>query len=650
MQDALDALADAQRSRVEVIAQLFFANSRTVHARGLAQQHFQWHVHRAVAEVAVGHGQLRFGSGFTDNGKRAALTLADRLEALEIFDAHGQHITFLGFVAPDFVRGHARLVVWNVAQFETATAVTVVHQLREGVGQTTGTHVVDKADRVLVTQLPATVDHFLATAFHFRVFALYRSEVQVSRACAGGHRGGSTATQADQHGRAAQHDELGAHGDFGFLYVFGADVAHATGQHDRLVVTTHFFATGGGDGLLERTEVTGQGRTTEFVVECSTTQRAFDHDVQRGHNALRLAVWHFPRLFKARDLQVGHGETGQAGLWLGATPGCTFVTNLATGTGRRTRERGNGGRVVVGFNLHQDVHWLLHRTVLAGFRVREETSGNTADDDRGIVLISRQNAFAVHHVGVLDHAKQALVLALAVNVPAGVEDLVAAMLGVGLGKHHQFDVVRVATQTVESIDQIVDFVFGQGQAQLDVGFFQRGATATQYVNGCQRLWFGVAEQAGSLLQGTQHDLRHAVMQCSSDQLGICVAELASHIECNAAFQALDFRQATVTGNIAGLARPGRNGAKPRQHQEQSATRLLDRHAWAVLQETSQYLLFIAGQLAGRIGKVGEFSIQTRDRRNLEAQLCKEFAVAKGRKGRSAAQDQHLRDSLGRGML
>ena len=191
---------------------------------------------------------------------------------------------------------------------------------------------------------------------------------------------------------------------------------------------------------------------------------------------------------------------------------------------------------------------------------------------------------------------------------------------------------------------------GNATTQLDVGFFQRGATATQYVNGCQRLWFGVAEQAGSLLQGTQHDLRHAVMQCSSDQLGICVAELASHIECNAAFQALDFRQATVTGNIAGLARPGRNGAKPRQHQEQSATRLLDRHAWAVLQETSQYLLFIAGQLAGRIGKVGEFSIQTRDRRNLEAQLCKEFAVAKGRKGRSAAQDQHLRDSLGRGML
>src|SRR3546814_7227138 len=32
----------------------------------------------------------------------------------------------------------------------------------------------------------------------------------------------------------------------------------------------------------------------------------------------------------------------------------------------------SGRRVVVGFHLHQDVHRLLHRTVLAGFRVRSE--------------------------------------------------------------------------------------------------------------------------------------------------------------------------------------------------------------------------------------------------------------------------------------
>jgi hypothetical protein len=37
---------------------------------------------------------------------------------------------------------------------------------------------------------------------------------------------------------------------------------------------------------------------------------------------------------------------------------------------------GDGGRVVVGLDLHQDVHRLLHRAVLAGFRVREEAAGH----------------------------------------------------------------------------------------------------------------------------------------------------------------------------------------------------------------------------------------------------------------------------------
>jgi hypothetical protein len=71
---------------------------------------------------------------------------------------------------------------------------------------------VDEADRVVVAQLPATVDDFLAAALHFRVFALYRSEVQVGRTGAGGHRRSRAAAQADQHRRAAEHDQLGADG------------------------------------------------------------------------------------------------------------------------------------------------------------------------------------------------------------------------------------------------------------------------------------------------------------------------------------------------------------------------------------------------------------------------------------------------------
>ncbi len=138
------------------------------------------------------------------------------------------------------------------------------------------------------------------------------------------------------------------------------------------------------------------------------------------------------------------------------------------------------------------------------------------------------------------------------------------------------------------------------------------------------------------------------MQTVGDQLGLRVGEFTGHVESDTALQALDFRQATVAGDVAGLARPWRDGAKPRQHQEQTAGRLLYRNAWTVLQKARKHLLFIAGQDAGDFGEVSEFSIQASDSRNLLAQLLKEFAVAKGRKGRSAAQDQHLRDSLGKG--
>ena len=619
-EDALNGVVQVQLARVEVIAQLGFAGNRTVHAWWLAQQHIERHVYRRVAEVAVAYGQVLLFSRFTHYGKRATLTFADGLEALEVDGADGQHVTFLRFVAPDFVRGHARLVVGHVAQLEAATTATVVDQLREGVGDTAGADVVDEGDRVLVAQLPAAVDDLLATALHFRVFALYRSKVQVSRAGTSRHRRSGAAAQADQHGRATEHDQLGADSDLTLLHVVFTDVAHATGQHDRLVVAAHFFTVRGVDGLLEGTEVTGQGRATEFVVERSATQRAFDHDVEGVDDALRLAVGLLPRLFEARDTQVGHGEAGQAGLGLGTTAGRAFVADFAAGAGGGAGERGDGGRVVVGFHLHQDVHRLLHRAVLAGFRVREETAGNVADDHRGVVLVRRQHTFVVHLVGVLDHAEQALFLSLAVDVPTGVEDLVAAVLGVGLGEHHQFDVVRVALETLEGVDQVVDLVFGQGQAQVDVGLGQ-GVTATgEDVHRGHRLGLGMAEQVSGLLQLAEHALGHAVVQLGGDQFGVGFAQAAGNVVGDTALQALDRLQAAVVGNVAGLAGPGRNGAQARHDQEQAAARLLYRHARAVLEQTAQHLLLVGGQLAVDIGEVGEFGIQTSNSGNFLAQL------------------------------
>ena len=46
--------------------------------------------------------------------------------------------------------------------------------------------------------------------------------------------------------------------------------------------------------------------------------------------------------------------------------------------------------------------------------------------------------------GIADHAEQADALGNAINREVGVKNLVAAMLAVGLGKHHQFNICWVA--------------------------------------------------------------------------------------------------------------------------------------------------------------------------------------------------------------
>lgn len=315
--------------------------------------------------------------------------------------------------------------------------------------------------------------------------------------------------------------------------------------------------------------------------------------------------------------------------------------------GGGTGERRDGGRVVVGLHLHQDLHRLAAGGVFAGLRIGEETPGDMADDDRGVVLVCGQHAFAVHLVGVLDHAEQALVLGLPVDVPTGIEDLVPAMLGVGLGEHHQLDVVRVAPQFAEALQQVVDLVLGQGQAQLDVGLLQRGATAAKHVDGGERAGLRMAEQLGGAFQAVQHQLGHAVMQAGGDLLGVALGQFALHIVGNAALQPVDLRQAAVAGDVGGLARPRRDGAEARHHQEQPSAGLLHRHARAVFQQPRQHLLLVGGERAGDVGEMRELSVQPGNGRYVLGQLLEQFAVAESGKGGSAAQDQHCRNSLWR---
>ncbi|MNV55375.1 hypothetical protein D3C71_1476050 [compost metagenome] len=184
----------------------------------------------------------------------------------------------------------------------------------------------------------------------------------------------------------------------------------------------------------------------------------------------------------------------------------------------------------------------------------------------------------------------------------------AAVFAVGLREHHQFDVGGVAPQVGEGLGQVFDFVFGQGQAQRDVGFGQGIHAARLHADGAHGLAGQRLEQRLAVEAGVHHGFRHAVMQAIRragqhgvvEGLGAQQAALGRDGVAHAAFDAVHRRQAAVVGDIGGLAGPRGNRAQARDHQQRQALgRGVRRAGRAVVQQLGQVLL-----LFGRQGGVG----------------------------------------------
>ena len=163
------------------------AHNGTTHARRLSEQYRHREIHGGIAEVAVGQLQVHLPRGLPHHRKRAALAFADGGEPCQILRLHRHHVTLLRFVAPDFQRRHARLVIGHIAQLKATAPVPILHQFGKGIGEPSRTDVVNKRDGVVLTQLPAAIDHLLAAALHLRVLSLYRGKIEVGVALSAGH-------------------------------------------------------------------------------------------------------------------------------------------------------------------------------------------------------------------------------------------------------------------------------------------------------------------------------------------------------------------------------------------------------------------------------------------------------------------------------
>ena len=271
-----------------------------------------------------------------------------------------------------------------------------------------------------------------------------------------------------------------------------------------------------------------------------------------------------PRLLETRQVEVGDGEPGEAGLGLRAAARRALVADLAAGAGRRPGERADRGRVVVRLDLHEHVDLVLAPGVAARAvgRLRHPAHPPTADHDRGVVLVGDDGALARDLLGVPDHPEQRARLHLAVDDEVGVEDLVPAVLGVGLREHHQLDVGRVAPQPGERLDEVVDLVVGQGEAVGRVGLLDRHPPAAEHVDVLHRLGLALVEQGRGVGPGRQGGLGHPVVEEVGTGRPLLLGErlVAGQAVLRDALDAAHVDPAVVR-DVGGLRRPRRQGAR-----------------------------------------------------------------------------------------
>ena len=148
------------------------------------------------------------------------------------------------------------------------------------------------------------------------------------------------------------------------------------------------------------------------------------------------------------------------------------------------------------------------------------------------------------------------------------------MLGVRLREHHQLDVGRVAGDALELLREVFDLVLRQRESHVPVRPFQRCQPAAEDIHRGERPRLEVLEQAGGLIEGSQHRFGHPVVHQRDESRSLARGKcppVSGHDEIgDAALDALDRLESAVPRDVGRLGRPGGNGADARHDQQQFA--------------------------------------------------------------------------------
>ena len=178
-QDAHRGFLEFYARQVEKQVRQRSALNVAFHFRRVTEQHFHWHIDRAIAEIPVGDDEIALACKSTDDGDRTAFAFAKGSKILYAVLRDNQHIAFLGLIAPDVHGRHARLGVCNFTQLYLRAKFAVINRFRHSVRQATRANVVNQQDWSLLAHGPAAVDNLLRTPLHLRVAALHRRKIEI---------------------------------------------------------------------------------------------------------------------------------------------------------------------------------------------------------------------------------------------------------------------------------------------------------------------------------------------------------------------------------------------------------------------------------------------------------------------------------------
>ena len=221
--------------------------------------------------------------------------------------------------------------------------------------------------------------------------------------------------------------------------------ADAARQHNRFVIAV---MNAGGD-TFEIAKITANRGAPEFIIKRRRTNRCIQHNLQRRGDARRSQFRAFPCARVIGQAKMRHRITDHARFWFAAATGRAFIADFAARTGCRTGKRRNRGRMIMGFDFGDKMRRFTPVTENTAVGVGKKSIGKLSAQHRRIVAVGDQSAVTTLRMGLANHRKRRLLASLPVDAPIGIENFMAAMFGIDLCEHHQFDIAWIASQSLK---------------------------------------------------------------------------------------------------------------------------------------------------------------------------------------------------------